>query len=99
MKMKTVCIGLRSLLFRDAVASRQGIPEEADFGGEKGEYDKQRGGGGEEGYGAARIFANFSPVFELACFIDIRCGRRDKENGDVDPIGGGAYYAVVGVKQ
>ena len=76
----------------------QGISENADLRRHKGEYREKNGNCRKRDKGAFWMLADFW-IVELPCFIEIRRGGGNEENGDVDPIGGLADHAVVGVKK
>ena len=89
--------GVRRLLH--AVLSGQRISKDAERGGPEGEYYKQKRNEAEKGERTFWMSATPFWVVEKACFVQVDHRRRDKENGDVDPIGGLADHAVVGVEK
>ena len=85
--------------FSYSVPSRQGIPEDPKLGGSEGKENEQKR---DDKKDPKRPFfgdtTNFWGMKELG-FKEIRQRRRDKEDGNVDPIGGFSDHAVVGVKE
>ena len=81
------------------IRSRQGITEHPDLGGEEGEHHEEQGDPPECRYRHLGTFTGHRLPLEEPCLVEVGQCRRDKENGDVDPVGGRAYYPVVGVEQ
>lgn len=83
----------------DSVRSRQGIKENSERRRFEGQYNKRKCRCREDHdgqpWGATAYF--FTP--KLACFVNIRCGGGDKENRDIDKIGGSTDDAVIGIKK
>ena len=81
-----------------AISSPQRIFEDSDFGGDKGENDKEKC---DHAKNAKRQFGRFAGLrflFEEPCFIDICRGGRDKKDGNIDPIRRLSNHSVIGIK-
>ena len=82
----------------NSVRSRQGVLENTDFGGEKGEQDEERRNSHKRRNGDFGRFTRCITLIESIDFIKICDRRGNKENGDVDPIRGSANDAVVRIE-
>ncbi len=85
--------------FLYSVVSCQGVFENPDFGSEKGEHNKANCNGTKASDCQFGAFAGYTLFFKESRFRDIRNRRRNKKDGNVDPIGGFANGTVVGVKK
>ena len=82
-----------------SIASCERVTEDAQLGGGEGEYDKK---GGDHCKGYDRRFRGATGRFifvELFGFIEVCYCRGNEEDCDIQPIGGFAYSAVVGIKE
>ena len=86
-------------IFLNAVCPRQRILENSDFWSEKGEQNEKRGERAQGDDGDRRRTAGERFGGKQIAFVEIGDGGGDEENGDVDPIGGFADDAVVGVEK
>ena len=71
----------------------------AEFGRFEGEEHEEGGEQEQKGEGESGVRASDSSFHEKARFKEVGDGGREKENGDVEPIGRGADNAVIGVKE
>ena len=86
-------------LFLYPIRARYRVFENAKGGGVEGEYHK---GGSEQAEQKSResgMLAGNGAIVEPSRFTDKGYRCRQKENGNIDPVGRGSYYAVVGVKE
>ena len=80
------------------IISRQGIFKNAKLWGAEGEDEEEKGDGNEKGNGEFGMAAGYVAFLEFFTLIEKRNCRCNKEDGDVQPIGGFPHGAVVGIK-
>ena len=85
-------------VFSSSVSSRQGVLEQAKLGCGKGEDGEKQGDRTKRGKCPSWRFAAQSVGLKELCLYPIRDRRGKKEDGNVEPVGGLADHAVVGVE-
>ena len=85
--------------FLYAVRAREWVLENAKLGGLEGEYHKKHAYRAKYAKCHLGIPACDCSVVKLPCLKKIDNRGGEKENGDVNPVGGASDYAVVGVKK
>ena len=86
-----------SLLY--AVGSRQGVLKQPYVRREEGKEDEAEGEDGQHGGGLSSGAGGQPSRQQEPCFIEIGKGGGQKKDGDIEPIGGFAHGAVVGIKE
>ena len=85
-------------LFLYTVRTCQGILKNTDLRCDKGKYHKEYGQHTKRCDGQFGGPTSYFVSVKETSFVYIGNGGTDKENGDVEPIGGFADHAVIGVK-
>ena len=96
---KTPSLHAGARVFSYPVTPRQGIPKDPDLGGEEGKHHEQRRDHAKSGNSPFRAITGDASLLKEPCLVQVRHGGRDKEKGDVEPIGGPADDPVIGVEK
>ena len=89
----------RKGLFLYSVSARQRIPENADLGRHEGEEGEEGGDRYEKAEREPRGKTRPLRFSEKPCLEKVCRRRTNKENDDIDKVGGFSQGAVVGIKK